>query len=185
MIVRTNSSVKSYASFSCIGELSNTSRIEVSDEGRSHGVEQLNIHRTNSSPKPRWAQSRQATVQPLQAASCSIKCLVSCAGLLNTHILCYAILLPGRKPIFRAGIRPDSDRESFEIGQKAHSEAFPIGIRPKSGPEIRFPARKHYRLTESKTLLHTHGLQQRPGECACRGTCRRSMDVAATHVAAI
>ena len=180
MIVRTNSSVKSYASFSCIGELSNTSRTEVSDEGRSHGLQQL-----NSSPKPRWAQSRQATVQPLQAASCSIKCLVSSAGLLNTHILCYAILPPGRKPVFRAGFRPDSDRESLEIGQRAHSEAFPIGIRPKVGPEIRFPARRHYRLTESKTLLHTHGLQQRPGECACRGTCQRSMDVAATHVAAI
>ena len=138
MIVRTSSSVKSYASFSCIGELSNTSRIEVSDEGRSHGVQQLNIHRTNSSPKPRWAQSRQATVQPLQAASCSIKCLVSSAGLLNTHILCYAILLPGRKPVFQAGFRPDSDRESFEIGQRAHSEAFRLESDRKSARKSDF-----------------------------------------------
>ena len=150
MIVRTNSSVKSHASFSCIGELSNTSRIEVSDEGRSHGVQQLNIHRTKSSPKPRWAQSRQANVQPLQAASCSIKCLVSSAGLLNTHILCYAILLPGRKPVFRAGFRPDSDRESLTIGPPAGRrdlEVIPIKIRPKPNPEARFPARKQYCVT--------------------------------------
>ncbi len=39
--------------------------------------------------------------------------------------LCYAIVLPGRK----------------------YFEAFPIGIRPKSSPEARFPARKPYCVT--------------------------------------
>ncbi len=61
--------------------------------------------------------------------------------------LCYAIIRPGRKSGFRAGFRPDSARESIEIGppagQRTDFEALPIHTRPKFGPEARFPARKH------------------------------------------
>ena len=32
--------------------------------------------------------------------------------------LCYAIVLPGRKSVFRAGFRPDSSRESIKIGSE-------------------------------------------------------------------
>ena len=43
------------------------------------------------------------------------------------RILCYAIVLPGRKSSFRAGFRPDSSRESIDIGP-------PAGFRPAGGP---------------------------------------------------
>ncbi len=60
--------------------------------------------------------------------------------------------LPGRRSNFRAGYRQDSNLESLNIGplarpkagQRVGFEAFPIKIRPTSGPEIRCPARKHY-----------------------------------------
>ncbi len=42
-------------------------------------------------------------------------------------ILCYAIVLPGRKPDFRAGFWPDCYRERTEIGP-------PAGLRPAGGP---------------------------------------------------
>ncbi len=42
-------------------------------------------------------------------------------------VLCYAILLPGRKSAFRARFRPDSNRESFTIG-------VPASLRPAGGP---------------------------------------------------
>ncbi len=65
--------------------------------------------------------------------------------LLNT--LCYAIMLPGRKSGFRAGFRPDYNRENLKIGS-------PAGLRPAGGPilgfsqlESRFQARKHYCVT--------------------------------------
>jgi hypothetical protein len=65
--------------------------------------------------------------------------------------LCYSIVLPGRKAVFRAGFRPDSIRESHKIGPpaglKADVEAFPIRIWSQCGPEARFPDRKHYCLT--------------------------------------
>jgi len=35
------------------------------------------------------------------------------------HTLCFAIVPPGRKSVFRAGFRPDSDRESLKIGTPA------------------------------------------------------------------
>ncbi len=56
--------------------------------------------------------------------------------------LCYALVLPGRKSAFRAGIWPDCYREITEIGS-------PAGLRPKSGPEGRFPGRKHYCVTSN------------------------------------
>ena len=67
----------------------------------------------------------------------------------------YAIVLPGQKSGFRAGFRPDSNRESIKIGPPAGLrpgggaifEALPTRIRPKSGPEARFLARKHYCVT--------------------------------------
>jgi hypothetical protein len=59
--------------------------------------------------------------------------------------LCYAIELPGRKSAFRAGfwkapksaLRPAFGRPEADFG------AFPVAVRPKSGPEGRFTARKH------------------------------------------
>ncbi len=42
-------------------------------------------------------------------------------------MLCYAIVLPGRKSAFRAGFWPDCSRESTEIGP-------PAGRRPAGGP---------------------------------------------------
>ncbi len=44
--------------------------------------------------------------------------------------LCYAIMFPGRKSVFRAGCRSDSNRESFKIGP-------PAGRRPAGGPIVR------------------------------------------------
>ncbi len=62
----------------------------------------------------------------------------------------YAIMFPGRKSGSRDGFRPDSNRESVKIGPLAGRRAdfyvFQIGIRPKSGPEAQFPARRHYCL---------------------------------------
>ncbi len=55
------------------------------------------------------------------------------------HIVCYAIAPPGRKSGLRAGFRVDSMREILKIGppagRRADFAAFPIWIRPKSGPE--------------------------------------------------
>ncbi len=62
------------------------------------------------------------------------------------RILFYALVLPDRKSVVRAGFRPDSTREALKMalrGRRADFEAFPTRIRPKSGPEARFPARKH------------------------------------------
>ncbi len=65
------------------------------------------------------------------------------------------MVLPGRKSGFWAESRPDSNQESLKIGpsagrpsagRRADFEAFPIRIRPKSGPQGRFPARKGYCL---------------------------------------
>ncbi len=73
--------------------------------------------------------------------------------------LCYAIVLPGRKAAFRAGFWPDCYRESTDIGppagpsgrpkagRRADFGVFPIAVRPNCGPEVRFPARKHYCVT--------------------------------------
>ncbi len=69
--------------------------------------------------------------------------------------LCCAIVLPGRKSVFRAGFRPDSNSERFKIGPLA-------GRRPAGRPILRFfrlesgrsparkaqfPARKQYCVT--------------------------------------
>ncbi len=40
------------------------------------------------------------------------------------HILRYAIMLPGRDSSFRAGLRPDSNRERLKVGPPA-GHAFP------------------------------------------------------------
>ncbi len=58
-------------------------------------------------------------------------------------ILCYAIMLPSLKASFRAGFRPDSNRENNKIGP-------PAGRRPVGGPILKLsrlesgrnPARK-------------------------------------------
>ena len=59
--------------------------------------------------------------------------------------------LPGWKSGFRAGFRPDSNRENIKIGpsagRRADFEACPSRIRPTPGPDDRFPARKHFCVT--------------------------------------
>ncbi len=65
--------------------------------------------------------------------------------------LCYALVLAGRKSGLRAGFEPDFSREGIQIGitagRRPDFDVYPIGIRPKSCPEARFQARKHYCLT--------------------------------------
>ena len=69
--------------------------------------------------------------------------------------LCYAIVLPGRKSVFRAGFRPESSRESFKIGP-------PGPLRPAGGPILtlsrlesgRNPARKTDFRPGSTIALH-------------------------------
>ncbi len=59
--------------------------------------------------------------------------------------------LPGRKLASRAANWPDCHREDTEIGPPAGrrpaggpiSVFSPVAVRPKSGPEGRFPVRKH------------------------------------------
>ncbi len=45
-------------------------------------------------------------------------------------ILFQAVVLPGRKAVFRAAFRPDSGREGLNIGP-------PAGLRPAGGPLLR------------------------------------------------
>ena len=65
----------------------------------------------------------------------------------RTCTLCYAIARPGRRSGFRAGFRAGelqnrpSGRPS--AGRRAVFKVFPIRIRLNSGPESRFPARRH------------------------------------------
>ncbi len=73
------------------------------------------------------------------------------------HVLCstlrYAIVLPGQKSGFRAGFRPDANRESIKIAPPA-AEACPIRIRPKSGLEDPFRARTHLRNIGCSSVLN-------------------------------
>ena len=82
---------------------------------------------------------------------CGSRCNMLFTGLLLEITLCYAIVLPGRKSSFRVGFPPDSSLQSIRIGpstgRRTDFEALPISIRPKSGPEARFLARKHYSVT--------------------------------------
>ncbi len=58
------------------------------------------------------------------------------------------VVLPGWNSDFRAGFWPDCYREGLKIGppagRRADFEAFPIRLRPKSGP---LPAGKRYCVT--------------------------------------
>jgi hypothetical protein len=59
----------------------------------------------------------------------------------------YAVVLPGRTSIFRAGLRPYSNRENLKIGPPAGRPILmlpPTKIWPKSGHETRSPLWKHY-----------------------------------------
>ncbi len=68
--------------------------------------------------------------------------------------LCYAIMLQGRKSGFRAGFRPDSNRENIKIGP-------PADLRPAGVPILRLsrlesgrsPARKPDFRPGSSTIL--------------------------------
>jgi hypothetical protein len=70
-------------------------------------------------------------------------------------LVCYVIVLPSRRSGFRAGFQPDSNREGLRIGlsagRRADFEVFPTRVRPKSGPEARFPVRKQSCVTSSGT----------------------------------
>ncbi len=58
------------------------------------------------------------------------------------------------RAVNRPSFWPDCDREGTEIGPpagRADFGVFPGPVRPKSGPECRFTARKHY----SKHTVHT------------------------------
>ncbi len=58
---------------------------------------------------------------------------------------------PGQKSSFRLAFRPDSSRESINIGppagRRAHFEVFPSRIRQTCSPEARCPFREHYCVT--------------------------------------
>ncbi len=64
-------------------------------------------------------------------------------------------MIPDGKAAFRAGFGPGCYRENLEIGPPAGlqpaggpiSVLFLVLVRPKSGPEVRFTARKHYCTT--------------------------------------
>ncbi len=62
----------------------------------------------------------------------------------ETPYVMFAVVLPAQESGFRAGFRPDSNRESFNFD--LDFEAFQSRIRLNSGPETRSPARKHYRI---------------------------------------
>ncbi len=58
-----------------------------------------------------------------------------------------AIVLPGRKSVFRAGFRPDSIHRPFgrpKVRGRADFEALRLESGQKLFPEARFPAGKHY-----------------------------------------
>ncbi len=64
--------------------------------------------------------------------------------------LCYAIVPPGWKSGFGFGFRPDFSRGNIKTDPPAglaDFEVLPIGIRPISGPEARFRARRQCYVT--------------------------------------
>ncbi len=70
--------------------------------------------------------------------------------------LCYAIVIPGHKSVFRIGFRPGLGLKIRPLAGLRPAggggfEAFPIRMRPKSCPEDHFPARKHYCVTLGKS----------------------------------
>ncbi len=74
-----------------------------------------------------------------------------CAPLLQ-HALCYAIMLPGWKSVFR----PDSNRQEIKIGHRA-------GLRPAGRLLLRIS-----RLESGKLLLPgLSGARGRPASCCC------------------
>ncbi len=80
-------------------------------------------------------------------------CLASKLFALVCVTLYLAIVLPGQKSGFRAGLRPDSNREGLKIGPKrAHLEALPTRIRQKSGHAAGLPARNIGELRLEKRI---------------------------------
>ncbi len=71
--------------------------------------------------------------------------------------LCYAIVLPGRKSGFRDGFRPDSIRESLNIGPRA-------GLQADGGPILRLSRLESGRSSEALFchVPHTPRLILRP-----------------------
>ncbi len=71
-------------------------------------------------------------------------------SMLRTNASGPEIGLPGR---ILVGLPPGKDRNRPsgrpKAGRRADFDAFPVAVRPKSNPEGRFPARKHYCVTSN------------------------------------
>ncbi len=86
--------------------------------------------------------------------------LVRCCAQRLSVIVCYAMVLPGRKSGFRAGCRSDN-RESLKIGPLA-------GRRPAGGPIVRLPdgnpaeIRPGNPMSGPEALLRNTGYIKRP-----------------------
>ncbi len=96
---------------------------------------------------------------------CVVLCwfdVMSCCGVLCRVVfcctLCYAIVLPGRKSVSGTKSGSDCSVDGYKIGppavRKADVEAFPIRIRPKSGPEARVPDCKNSCVTSGIVLCY-------------------------------
>ncbi len=72
--------------------------------------------------------------------------------------LYYAMVLPGRKSAFRvrAGFWTDCYRGITEAFGRPGADfgVFPVAVRPKSGPEGRFPDRQHYCIRNIEYTVH-------------------------------
>ncbi len=54
-----------------------------------------------------------------------------------------------------------------KAGRRADFEAFPTRTRPKSGPEARLPARKHYCVAQGMILIDFRLIFGGPSPCSC------------------
>ncbi len=126
------------------------------EEERDEGVNYPMLRNSASRPADRKARVESLLRHQFEKkwqSDCGVKSLRN-TRLENhvgrTHTLCYAMVLSSRKSGFRAGLWPAPNRESLKTGppagragRRADFEAFQNRIRPKPGPEARFPARKH------------------------------------------
>ncbi len=78
-------------------------------------------------PEAPAAQTPQSLLTPPCPTRIGIKFSCSLDGYSLESTPCYAIMFPGRKSCFRAGFRPDSNKENFKIGP-------PAGQLPAEGP---------------------------------------------------
>ncbi len=110
-------------------------------------------------PSSAWSQARfgpKLGLVPSSARSrLAAKVALRGSTSVTSYTLCHAMVLPGRKSVFRdsilAGMLPGSRRNCPSrwpnASGRADFGAFPVAVRPKSGPEGRLTARKHYCVT--------------------------------------